>query len=312
MTSQATLAGAQDICEIDDRSFHTHLQRAADDPTGVPDFLPEEAGDSFTPFNVGNRDFYINMRPPTPLQLSQLFVPISLIQSWIKYINAWVTHLIENGVIDNWNTPLKPWSRILKWEGIFTATTLGAQVPLHPITKFMPLNKFLLITRFIRTFDHTQLDVSDEMDLPKIWVVAQHGSFMRWLWHVKATPYKAVIVKLPPPHEPKGKQGKLETTVALSNTQSVFIHLCNMLPKMTYHVFTDNLFSSPNLFRALREAGCGATGTARPNYGVSKELKDAKEGKKAGKGPALQYNEVRAIPTKDKKVIQIGWKDSGI
>ncbi|KAK7589630.1 hypothetical protein V3481_008609 [Fusarium oxysporum f. sp. vasinfectum] len=393
MTSQATLAEAQDSCEIDDHSFHTHSQRAADDPTGVPDFLPEEAGDSFTPFDVGNRDFYINMLPPTPLELFQLFVPISLIQSWIEYTNAWVAHLIENGVIDNWNTPLKPGSRILKWEGISTATTyvwlgvmiylgihressvkshwkaprLGDQVPLHPITKFMPLNKFLLITRFIRTFDHTQLDVSDERDLPKvfqaaepwsqhiqqvsselflpgtnitidecmvpfkgrskettvvknkptptgfkIWVVAQHGFFMRWLWHVKASPYKAVIVKLPPPHEPKGKKGKLKTTVALSNTQSVVIHLCNMLPKMTYHVFTDNLFSSPNLFRALREAGCGATGTARPNCGVSKELKDAKEGEKAGKGPALQYNEVRAIPTKDKKVMQIGWKDSGI
>ena len=101
MTSQATLAEAQDSCEIDDHSFHTHSQRAADDPTGVPDFLPEEAGDSFTPFNVGNRDFYINMLPPTPLELFQLFIPISLIQSWIEYTNAWVAHLIENGVIDN-------------------------------------------------------------------------------------------------------------------------------------------------------------------------------------------------------------------
>jgi hypothetical protein len=135
----------------------------------------------------------------------------------------------------------------------------------------------------------------------KVWVIAQHGFFMRWLWHVKASLYKAVIIRLSSPQQ-EGKKGKLKTTVALSNTQSAVIHLCNMLPKQTYHIFADNLFSSPNLFRALREAGCGATGTARPNCGISKELKDAKERTKAGKGPALQYNEVRAIPTKDNKV----------
>ncbi|SPJ92430.1 uncharacterized protein FTOL_13716 [Fusarium torulosum] len=75
-----------------------------------------------------------------------------------------------------------------------------------------------------------------------------------------------------------------------------------MLPKATYHVFTDNLFSSPNLFRALRETGYGATGTARPNCGITKQLKDAKEDDKAGKAPPpLQYNKVRAIPTEDCK-----------
>jgi hypothetical protein len=72
-----------------------------------------------------------------------------------------------------------------------------------------------------------------------------------------------------------------------------------MLPKATYHVSTDNLFSSPNLFRTLREAGYGAIGTARPNCGISKVLKKAKESEKSGKGAAFQYNEVRAIFTID-------------
>jgi hypothetical protein len=75
-----------------------------------------------------------------------------------------------------------------------------------------------------------------------------------------------------------------------------------MLPKQTYHVFTDNLFSSPNLFRALREAGCGATGTARPNCGITPTLKSAKESHKAGNSSLLQYNDMLAIPTKDNKV----------
>jgi hypothetical protein len=129
----------------------------------------------------------------------------------------------------------------------------------------------------------------------KVWVIAQHGFFLRWLWHVKASPYKAITVELPLP-KTQGKKVKLQTTVALSNTQSVVIYLCNLLPKQTYHVFTDNLF------RALREAGCGATGTARPNCGITPELKHAKERNKAGKGPLLQYNEVLAIPTKGNKV----------
>ncbi|SCO92653.1 uncharacterized protein FRV6_16781 [Fusarium oxysporum] len=135
----------------------------------------------------------------------------------------------------------------------------------------------------------------------KVWVIAQHGFFLRWLWHVKASPYKAITVELSLP-KPQGKKGKLQTTVALNNTQSVVIHLYNLLPKQTYHVFTDNLFSSPNLFCALREAGCGATGRARPNCGITPELKHAKERNKAGKGSLLQYNEVLAIPTMGNKV----------
>ncbi|EXK77540.1 hypothetical protein FOQG_17745 [Fusarium oxysporum f. sp. raphani 54005] len=45
-----------------------------------------------------------------------------------------------------------------------------------------------------------------------------------------------------------------------------------MLLKATYQLFVDNLFSSSDLFRSLRKYGHGATGTARPNYGIHKEL----------------------------------------
>ncbi|KAK2685569.1 hypothetical protein QWA68_015861 [Fusarium oxysporum] len=85
-----------------------------------------------------------------------------------------------------------------------------------------------------------------------------------------------------------------------------------MLPKQTYHVFTDNLFSSPNLFRALREAGYGATGTARLNCDIRKELKEAKGRDKASIGATFQYNQVRAIPTVNGVVSQIVWKDNSL
>src|SRR6478752_7106889 len=337
---------SQEIHILDDHSFDSPpFTAAANDPTGASNIPPEEGcGDDFQPFNLEYRDFQINPLPQQPLELFQLFVPISLVQSWVGYTEDWAFYCADNGIKDSWNTPLSDQSRLHAWEGISTATayvwlsiliylgihreisledhwkapSLGDQRPLHPFTKFMPLRKFELITRYFRTFDYTKLDVHDEGDLPKtfqaaepwsdhiqkasaelfipgtnltidecmvpfkgrskettvvknkptpvgfkVWVVAQQGFFLRWLWHVKASPYKAVIVELPTP-KPHSKKGKLQTTVARSNTQSVVIHLCNLLPKLTYHVFTDNLFSSPNLFRALQEAGCGATGTARP------------------------------------------------
>jgi hypothetical protein len=135
----------------------------------------------------------------------------------------------------------------------------------------------------------------------KVWVIAQQGFFLQWLWHVKASPYKAVIVELPTP-TPYGKKGKLRTEIPLNNTQSVVVHLLKRLSTQTHHVFTDNLFSSPQLFRLLRQLGHGATGTARPNCGITTEMKHIKETGKAPDGIALQYNEVYLIPTQDKQV----------
>ncbi|KAM5513395.1 hypothetical protein FOXYSP1_08195 [Fusarium oxysporum f. sp. phaseoli] len=189
----------------------------------------------------------------------------------------------------------------------------------------MPLQKFELITRYFRTFDHTNLDIGDEKDLPKtfqaaeeskqttlvkgkptpvgfkIWVITQQGYFLQWLWHVKASPVTAITVKLEAP-KPYGKKGKLRTETPLSNTQSVVVHLLKRLTTATYHVFTDNLFSSPQLFRLLRQLGHGATGTARPNCGITAVMKQIKETGKKPDGTPLVYNKVYLIPTKDKQV----------
>jgi hypothetical protein len=372
--------------DFDDHSFHTHAQQRGLGPAGIIINPPEEAGGhSFIPFNVEDRDFHINILPPTPLELFQLFTPISLVQSWVYYSESWVSHLIEIGVIDSYNSAIPNHSRINKWDGLsvaqvyiwlglliylgihkentiksyWSSPSIGVQSPLHSVIKFMPLWRFEIISRYIRTFDHTLLDLRNEEDLPKafqaaepwsdliqkvsaqlyipgnnvtvdecmvpftgrskdttlvknkptpvgfkVWFIVQNGLFIRWLWHVKASPYTAVIVELPmkkpaaKPQQGKKGKGRPKETVALSNTAGVVIHLVNMLPKQTYHVFMDNLFSSPNLFRALREAGYGATGTARPNCGFTKELKLAKGKDKAG-ASGFKYNEVKSIPTID-------------
>jgi hypothetical protein len=154
----------------------------------------------------------------------------------------------ENTIASQWSPP-----------------SLGFQAPLHSIIKFMPLWRFQLISRYIRTFDYTFLDLGNEEDLPKafqaaelwsdliqkvsaqlyipgnnvtvdecmvpftgrskdttlvknkptpigfkVWVIAQNGLFIRWLWHVTASPYTAVIVELPKKKEPatEPQQGK--------------------------------------------------------------------------------------------------------
>ena len=99
----------------------------------------------------------------------------------------------------------------------------------------------------------------------KIWVMAQYGFFIHWLWHVKDSPYG--IAAIP---KKKGRKKKNTTVtpvidnkmIPLNNTQAVVVALVNMLPKGRYHVFVDNLFSSADLFRSLRAHGYGATGMA--------------------------------------------------
>jgi hypothetical protein len=118
---------------------------------------------------------------------------------------------------------------------------------------------------------------------------------------VKASPVTAVIVKLKAP-TPYGKKGKIRTEIPLSNTQRVVVHLLKRLTTQTHHVFTDNLFLSPQLFRLLRQLGYGATGTARPNCGITTEMKQIKETGKLPDGKQLLFNMVYLIPTKDKQV----------
>lgn len=101
----------------------------------------------------------------------------------------------------------------------------------------------------------------------KIWVIAQDGIFLRWLWH---TPGKGPI------GIPK-KQRNDDHPYHLTPTQLVVVTLINLLPTASYHVFLDNLFSSPDLFKLLYDMGIGASGTARLNCGIHKMLVDAKK-----------------------------------
>jgi hypothetical protein len=115
---------SQEIHILDDHSFDSlPFTVAANDPTGAPNIPPEEGcGDDFQPFNLEYRDFQINPLPQQPLELFQLFVPVSLVQSWVGYTEDWAFFCADNGTKDSWNTPLSDHSRLHAWEGISTST----------------------------------------------------------------------------------------------------------------------------------------------------------------------------------------------
>jgi hypothetical protein len=154
----------------------------------------------------------------------------------------------------------------------------------------------------------------------KVWVIAQQGYFLGWVCHRPGDKYGPAGK---PPRAPRGTK-----RLALNPTQSVVPFLIHKLPDASYHVFLDNLFSSPRLFTALREEGHGATGTARVNCGIFKQLVEAKI--RHNKGQCWQWNELRAYATVDNKVSyllsiflgnplltcskvnQIGWKDNAL
>ena len=130
----------------------------------------------------------------------------------------------------------------------------------------------------------------------KIWATAQKGLFLRWLWHEPKKRYGPVslVTRL-------RSQRRRRLSTRLNPTQSIVIALINKLPKAIYHVFIDNLFSSANLFRSLRQYGHGATGTARRNCGIYAPFAKLKDDDSAGRR-LLQFNEVRMAPTVDNKV----------
>ncbi|RKK53361.1 hypothetical protein BFJ69_g17832 [Fusarium oxysporum] len=155
----------------------------------------------------------------------------------------------------------------------------------------------------------------------KVWIAAQLGIFLRWIWHQPGAKYGPVGVQKKPASQKKKTKGKFKASsktdkvedviyvateaeakiVALKSTQSVVVALINLLPISTYHVFIDNLFSSPDLFRSLRQHGHGATDTARSNCGIYNGLVEAKKADKAGKS-GFQFNEIKVIPTADNQV----------
>src|SRR5205809_5383169 len=88
---------------------------------------------------------------------------------------------------------------------------------------------------------------------------------MKWIWHTLGKGLIGISKK------PKSAK------TTLNPTQRVVTYLIGLLLEATYHVFLNNLFSSPKLFLVLRNLGIGASGTARVNSGIFHKLVQEKK-----------------------------------
>jgi hypothetical protein len=130
----------------------------------------------------------------------------------------------------------------------------------------------------------------------KVWILAQSGYCLRWLWHVHGKgPYGLVPQARPEDSKAGAAAAKW---VPLTPTQRVVTTLITLLPAAVYHVFLDNLFASVRLLRALRKQQVGASGTCRKDSGIDKILVAEKE----AEGQGIPWGQIHCIPTLDGEV----------
>ena len=142
----------------------------------------------------------------------------------------------------------------------------------------------------------------------KMWIVAQKGYFLSWLFHVPGQKKKN--------GRKIGPQG-VTTIPALgkNKTAAIVPHLTKKLPnwaKGKYHVFTDNLFTSSKLAEYLHDCRIGNSGTARRNAGIHQRLVDlhTSEKRKDNKQHPWGYTEIVCV--NQGKITQMGWKDNAL
>ena len=131
----------------------------------------------------------------------------------------------------------------------------------------------------------------------KVWQLSQRGYLLRWIWHIPGPDGGPVGVEHrigPPVPDPTEIQ-------QLNATQAVVASLIKTLPSNIYHVFVDNLFSSPDLFTVLCIMQVGATGTVRPNAGIFKDIVKLKALDRKGQTGWI-WGQYQEWPTPNNKV----------
>lgn len=383
---------SQAVNAYDDNSFIGTSDSRREHPTDntcrpIHDPVPDR-GYNFDPMVIPSRAPEITALPPEPLLLFQQFLPVSLVEGWVQHTNSWVSRRLEQH--EDGSCRLKPQSRLLAWKPtsvaeiyVWLAILIYMRIhiephifdywktsqprdlhPIHPLIKWMPYNRFQLLSRHLHIFNFTTIDKdpdtsfygrtfirvkawSDHIQhtstvfyfpgtsiavdecmvrflgrsletttvpnkpIPrgfKVWAVAQQGYFLRWIWHRPGRKFGPVGIRpsyrrLPSQLRRVRQQRQERKTIHLNPTQAVVVALVNLLPEARYHVFLDNLFSSCDLFRRLRQCGHGATGTARRNCGIYKPLVKLKATDNTAAG-SIEFNDIRAFPTADNQVSQ--------
>lgn len=261
------------------RGFHFHPYKPQDREFTIMPDLPDNAVELFQLFCpislvekwvIWTNDWVASLIHEGLLEHARLRLwwPLSVAEVYI-----WLAILIYMGIFpktrvaDHWKT-----------------SRAGVLHPTHPIIKFMTFNRWQLIFRHIRIFPPFEEPenavqrmisrVSEWSDLLqavstdlwepglqiaidecmirytgrtkakclmpkkpikrgiKAWVAAEKGYFLRWRFHI--------------PIAARGLASKRKAEKqALAETQAVVLDLVLQLPTATYHVFFDNLFTTP-------------------------------------------------------------------
>ncbi|KFA80176.1 hypothetical protein S40288_09979 [Stachybotrys chartarum IBT 40288] len=280
-------------------------------------------GTRFEAFHVPKRDLVVRPLPSTPLKLFQRFLPEQTVQQWVDYTNNPANHpddrqgqwkptsymiyecfcdMKRRIRIDDLDTIVHgipwPYSQVSEWSDSLKAVSLAA----------VEVGSHIVVDEAICGFQgHSKQNVTvKNKPTPtglKIWILATQGYILHWIWH---TPGGA----LGPVGHRRRKKDK-DDPYDINPTQAVVVSLVKTLPKQTYHVFLNNLFSSPQLFRQLRLLGVGATGIARTNAGLFEQLVKAKENDRKGQ-KMWSWGRLQSWPTEDNLINQIGWKDNAL
>ncbi|KAF6806764.1 hypothetical protein CPLU01_15868 [Colletotrichum plurivorum] len=313
-------AACTDACRperCDEATVRPHEEPGVD--RGVPG--------SFVHFEVPERKAEIRALPPEPLALFLRYVPYEVVDRWAEWTNT-AAATAQHGPLRR-RSRIKAWRpttahEIYLFLGILICMGLHsesqvfrrgqAREGLMPKVyrqvngwsahiqetgeSFYTPGTGLTVDEAMVRFTGRSTETTTVPNKPtpvgfKVWVLAQKGYCLRWLWHVHGQgPYGLV---------PQARQarGDIEAKkAALTPTQRVVTTLVALLPAAGYHVFLDHLFASVRLFRALRRQNIGATGTCRKDGGIDEILVDEKE--EEGKG--IPWGKVHCIPTKDGEV----------
>jgi hypothetical protein len=185
--------------------------------------------------------------------------------------------------------------RILEWSEAIQAASLRYWTPGTNIAIDECMQHFEG-----RTLEKVVIPTKPTPEGFKIWAVAEAGDFLSWLPHLPHKVFDSVGQ-----NKPRTRKRKRHDEYSLNPTQAVVVDLVKRLPPAIYHVFLDNLFSSPDLFTVLRALNIGATGTCRINSGIFNRLIQLKKDDTSGR-LHWAWGQIETVPTPDNKVDQAG------
>jgi len=297
-------------------------------------------------------------------QVFQLFCPVHLVQQWVEFIN--LRHISLPGRAEG---PRSKYSRYNTWDptsvdeiylflGILIYMSVHQEPavidywstsptdPIHPITRFMPRNRFQALYRRFCIWDPTETkstvfqkvaEWSQYIQLRSIeyWKPASSVSIDEAM--VRFTGRSKDTVHLPSKPIPIGYKvwvvadsgyflqwsfhrkgyGPVNydaiPSLGLAPTQGIVADLLRRLPPPPstshgYHCYMDNLFATPQLFEYLRSQGIAATGTTRPARIDSNQLQKLRT--QESRRDTIPWGTLYARKCKEAEVIQFGFKDN--